>query len=80
MMSAGWDSGDGGSILARHEWKGLSKMNGSLEDWVERDETERHATENVRRSSRLATRRRRDFNLIPGTYLDEDEDDEDEYY
>ncbi|PBL00697.1 WD40 repeat-like protein [Armillaria gallica] len=80
MMSAGWDSGDGGSILARHEWKGLSKMNGSLEDWVERDESKRHATENVRRSSRLATRRRRDFNLIPGTYLDEDEDDEDEYY
>lgn len=80
MMSAGWDSGHGGSILARHEWKGLSKMNGSLEDWVAREESERHATENVRRSSRLATQRRRDFNLIPGTYLDDDEDDEEEYY
>ncbi|KAK0198745.1 WD40-repeat-containing domain protein [Armillaria mellea] len=80
MMSAGWDSGHGGSILARHEWKGLSKMNGSLEDWVTREESERHATENVRRSSRLATQRRRDFTLIPGSYLDEDEDDEDGWY
>ncbi|KAK0465467.1 WD40-repeat-containing domain protein [Desarmillaria tabescens] len=80
MMSAGWDSGRGGSILARHEWKGLSKMSGSLEDWVAREESERHAMENVRRSSRLATQRRRDFSLIPGAYLDGDEYDEDEYY
>ncbi|KAF8921890.1 WD40-repeat-containing domain protein [Mucidula mucida] len=34
MMSAAWANSRGGSILARHEWKGLQKMGGSLEDWV----------------------------------------------
>jgi hypothetical protein len=45
MMSAAgeWDSWDSirGSIVARHEWKGLSKLAGKLEDWVERDQSER---------------------------------------
>ena len=40
MMSAGWDSGRGGSILARHEWKGLNKMQGNLKDWVQKHDIE----------------------------------------
>jgi WD repeat-containing protein 23 len=39
-MSAGWESGRTGSIVARHEWKGLSKMRGKLEDWVEKQRQE----------------------------------------
>lgn len=35
-MSAGWSDEDG-SIVARHEWKGLGKMSGSLEDWIEKN-------------------------------------------
>ncbi|KAI6136433.1 WD40 repeat-like protein [Pisolithus sp. B1] len=41
MMSVGWDdSRTGGSIVARHEWKGLSKMSYSLEDWTEKQRAE----------------------------------------
>jgi WD repeat-containing protein 23 len=35
-MSVAWSSGRGGSVVARHEWKGLLKMPGALEDWVEK--------------------------------------------
>jgi WD repeat-containing protein 23 len=35
-MSVAWSSGHGGSVVARHEWKGLLKMPGALEDWVEK--------------------------------------------
>jgi WD repeat-containing protein 23 len=36
-MSVAWSSaGRGGSVVARHEWKGLSKMPGALEDFVEK--------------------------------------------
>jgi DDB1- and CUL4-associated factor 11 len=45
MMSAAgeWDSWDAvrGSVVARHDWKGLSKLAGRLEDWVEKDQSER---------------------------------------
>ena len=41
MMSAAWEGARGGSIVARHEWKGLSKMPGALEDWVEKKKLER---------------------------------------
>ena len=37
LMSVAWSSGDrGGSVVARHEWKGLLKMPGALEDFVEK--------------------------------------------
>lgn len=36
-MSAGWNEG---TVIARHEYKGLSKMNGALEDWIEKDRAE----------------------------------------
>ena len=41
MMSAAWEGARGGSIVARHEWKGLSKLPGALEDWVEKKKLER---------------------------------------
>ena len=72
-MSAAWGSTNYSSV-AQHEWKGLAKMGGKLEDWVER--YDRHASENAgpRRSARL-----RHLRQLPGslTYEDEDEDDED---
>ncbi|KAI0308327.1 WD40-repeat-containing domain protein [Multifurca ochricompacta] len=40
IMSAGWSSGHGGSVVARHEWKGLLKMPGALEDFVEKQRLE----------------------------------------
>ena len=40
-MSVGWSSGHGGSVVMRHEWKGLLKMQGALEDWVEKQRLER---------------------------------------
>ncbi|KAJ6611484.1 WD40-repeat-containing domain protein [Mycena sp. CBHHK59/15] len=56
LMSAGWESGRGGSRVARHEWKGLSKMSGSLQDWVEKNAQEGNSP---RRSTRLHEARRR---------------------
>ncbi|KIO08498.1 hypothetical protein M404DRAFT_133750 [Pisolithus tinctorius Marx 270] len=45
MMSVGWEgSRAGGSIVARHEWKGLSKMSYSLEDWVEKQRAEENTS------------------------------------
>ena len=36
-MSVAWSGGGhGGSVVARHEWKGLLKMPGALEDFVEK--------------------------------------------
>jgi WD repeat-containing protein 23 len=40
-MSVAWSSGGhGGSVVARHEWKGLLKMPGALEDFVEKQRLE----------------------------------------
>jgi WD repeat-containing protein 23 len=70
LMSVGWESSRvGGSIVARHEWKGLSKMAYSLEDFTEKQRTE-HAQ---RAASQRATRYRR----VPGAF-EEEEDDEDD--
>jgi WD repeat-containing protein 23 len=65
MMSAGWDGGHSlsKSIVARHEWKGLSKMSHSLEDWGEK--------QRVERNERAARRARRP---IPGAFDGEEED------
>ncbi|KAJ7157164.1 WD40 repeat-like protein [Mycena filopes] len=74
LMSAGWESGRGGSRVARHEWKGLTKMAGSLEDWVVKQTQE--ARENTtRRSARLqdlSARSRRE--TMPGTFESDDSD------
>lgn len=75
-MSAGWRNGSGGTVIARHEYKGLSKMAGALEDWVERQKFEASYPSNgPRRSSRLSQARGYERRHVPGAYeLDEDED------
>ncbi|TFY70898.1 hypothetical protein EVG20_g2103 [Dentipellis fragilis] len=40
ILSAGWENGRTGSVVARHEWKGLGKRFGKLEDWVEKQKLE----------------------------------------
>ncbi|RDB29479.1 LEC14B protein [Hypsizygus marmoreus] len=74
IMSAGWESGRGGSIVARHEWKGLLKMPGALEDWVEKDKQESAELAGRRRSARLRSRAQ----YVPGAFADGDDDDEDD--
>ncbi|KAI0328495.1 WD40 repeat-like protein [Cubamyces sp. BRFM 1775] len=53
LMSTGWLGRrwglSEGSVIARHEFKGLSKLGGSLEDWVEKNNAER--SERVRRGA-----------------------------
>lgn len=39
MLSAAWGA-HGESTVARHEWKGLSKMNYKLEDWTDKAKAE----------------------------------------
>ncbi|THH00690.1 hypothetical protein EW026_g1895 [Hermanssonia centrifuga] len=70
LMSAGWlGSGWGAnesSVIARHEWKGLSKMQYSLQDYVERQTSER--AERAQRRGVLRS--------MPGSYqVDTDGDD-----
>ncbi|KAJ7455934.1 WD40-repeat-containing domain protein [Mycena galericulata] len=72
LMSAGWESGRGGSRVARHEWKGLAKMGGSLEDWVERNVQE-GSTRRSTRLQQLAARGRR--STMPGTFESDDDSD-----
>ncbi|KAK7063723.1 WD-repeats-region domain-containing protein [Favolaschia claudopus] len=82
LMSAGWESGRGGSRLARHEWKGLSKMGGSLEDWVQKHAQEGSgAGSSPRRSVRLLRQQHREHrrtSTMPGTFQDDDDEDEDD--
>jgi len=74
ILSAGWESGHGGSIVARHEWKGLSKMPGALEDWVEKS-TQEQRESSRRRSTRLQERANREASQhIPGAFESEGED------
>ncbi|KAJ6486064.1 WD40-repeat-containing domain protein [Mycena vitilis] len=76
LMSAGWENGRGGSRVARHEWKGLSKMGGSLEDWVEKQHAQaQEGSTPTRRSTRLqqlAARGRR--TTMPGSFETGDSD------
>ena len=51
MMSAGWSRG---TDIARHEYKGLSKMAYALEDWAEKN---RQTALEINRRSRLRGRR-----------------------
>jgi DDB1- and CUL4-associated factor 11 len=75
LISAAWESQRHGSTLARHEFKGLSKMSYSLEDWEQkrRDEGAEVQSSN-RRSSRIREQALRRL-LIPGSYLDDDDED-----
>lgn len=72
LMSAAWDVN--GTAIARHEWKGLSKLRGRLEDWV--DKAEEEAEERFRQRS---TRNRRSYGTsrtMPGGFEDSNESEE----
>ncbi|TFK77480.1 WD40 repeat-like protein [Pluteus cervinus] len=69
LMSAGWESGRGGSLVARHEWKGLSKMK-KLEDWVSKAQQEK--SEEPKRNQNQTTSR----NLLSVYLTDEEDEDE----
>ncbi|KAL5494725.1 hypothetical protein ACEPAI_186 [Sanghuangporus weigelae] len=77
MLSAAWGA-HGTSSVARHEWKGLDKMGGSLEDWEEK----RVAEEAERISGRSAPLRRsmRLSSVLPGAYHFDDDEDDNEYF
>lgn len=76
-MSAGWRNGSGGTVISRHEYKGLSKLAGALEDWVERQKFEAsHTSNGPRRSSRLMSQaRRHEQRHVPGAYEPDEDDD-----
>lgn len=64
-MSVGWEGSHvGGSVVARHEWKGLSKMSHSLEDWTEKLRVEGQ--------TRRMTRRRMSRRFASDSDVDED--------
>jgi len=69
-MSAGWHEG---TVIARHEYKGLSKSSGALEDWVERERQEA-AEAPRRRSTRIS---QRNSLHVPGAFMSDDGDDSD---
>jgi WD repeat-containing protein 23 len=71
IMSAGWESRSGGTVIARHEYMGLSKTSGALEDWVERRNLEASHT-SARQSNRLF--QRREQRHVPGAYEPDDEE------
>lgn len=81
IISAAWESSRHGSTLARHEWKGLSKMTNSLQDWEEKRRQEQAETAEsgsaTRRSSRIQQQRLRRL-LMPGMYFSVDDDDDEE--
>ena len=79
-MSAAWESRRTGSTLARHDWKGLSKLAGSLEDWNERQRLESQEIDGSPRTSSG----RRVITRMPGSlgdlFDDDEDDDEDDDY
>ncbi|PFH52343.1 hypothetical protein AMATHDRAFT_140392 [Amanita thiersii Skay4041] len=66
LMSAAWESGHGGSVVARHEWKGLLKKLRTIEDWQEKQRTEQEDPVVQRRQYGV----RRHF---PGSFEDDDD-------
>lgn len=74
IMSAGWESNRGGTVIARHEYKGLSKRPYALEDWVAKETQEQNDTSkfNARRSPRLQRQTRRYH--VPGRFATDSED------
>ncbi|ESK84092.1 wd repeat protein [Moniliophthora roreri MCA 2997] len=80
LISAAWEGTRSGSTLARHDWKGFSKMSGNLDDWNEKQRLESEERRNRDPWSSAGRLRSR----MPGTFYAEldgdDEDDEDEDY
>lgn len=77
IMSAAWTARPGGTIIARHEWKGLSKMHWKLEDWVEKERQEASESPIGRPTPNQLSARRRSQH-VPGSYIvSDDEDDSD---
>jgi WD repeat-containing protein 23 len=75
-MTAGWESVRGGTVIARHEYKGPLKMRGALEDLVEKRSQEAADIENLRRSARLQTHR--EYH-IPGAFVELEDFGEDNF-
>ena len=73
-MSAAWMSNDRGTTIARHEWKGLSKMRYKLEDWVEKERQEAIEVEIGSRLAGLRGPRRRATQHVPGHFEEDDEE------
>ncbi|KAI0066418.1 WD40 repeat-like protein [Artomyces pyxidatus] len=69
LMSAGWDSNTGGSIVARHEWKGLSKMPGALEDYVAKHREESTKQLAMQLKSNNMTQDRDDYGFPRGYFV-----------
>ncbi|EAU92285.2 WD-repeat-containing protein [Coprinopsis cinerea okayama7 len=76
LMSAAWDHRVEGTAIARHEWKGLSKLRGRLDTWVEKQQAE--AQEHERRGLPLARAavQRMSRQMMPGGLYDNSDDDE----
>lgn len=69
-MSVGWESSRvGGSVVACHEWKGLSKMAYSLEDF-----NEKRRIEHDQRAGKRVT----GYWRVPGASDDDYNDEENE--
>jgi len=79
LMSAGWQGSSGwglaeSSVIARHEWKGLSKMRYSLKDHVEKERLETaERTQRMPQLSRILSTRL----FMPGSYYADDLVDDD---
>lgn len=72
LMSVAWSNGHNGSVVARHEWKGLLKMPGALEDLVEK-----RRLESQERSARLPGHMPGQLDLDDEEFApDSEEDDE----
>lgn len=74
-MSAAWSNRSGGTVIARHEWKGLSKLRYKLEDWLEKDEQEAGESPLGRRRPGL-----RGSRYVPGGYIVSDDDDDSDWF
>ena len=70
LMSVGWSSGHGSSVVVRHEWKGLQKMQGALEDLVEKQRLESQE-QSVNRARGVPGYRDSDDDYMPGSVDDE---------
>jgi WD repeat-containing protein 23 len=77
LMSVAWATRHEGSIVARHEWKGLGKMSQRLEDWVDKQSAEyiEQTRASEAKQARAAEARSR---RLPGAFEEEDIDDDDD--
>jgi len=70
LMSVGWSNGHESSVVARHEWKGLLKMPGALEDLVEKRRLESQE-QNARLPRRMPGQLESDDEFVPDSEDDE---------